>query len=105
MALNGEHRDDGAPRVETEYGHDQLRLKNCLETVAQVHDFLAGESVSDQLLAQFERLQEVMHSLENVTVTGQDVDKIEAATNRLLDELKVLFHHRDLGQINPGIKH
>ncbi len=109
MAVTGDERGAPGPRVNgldvPGYTRIRLRLKHCLETVARVHDFLAEESVSDQLLAQFARLRQVMVSLENATVTGQEMDKIEAATNRLLNELKILFVHRDLGTIDPGMKH
>jgi hypothetical protein len=109
MAVTGDERGDRSPRVHglevPGYAQIRLRLKHCLETVARVHDFLAEESVGDQLLAQFERLQQVMVSLENATVTDQEMDKIEVATNRLLEELKILFVHRDLGTIDPGMKH
>jgi len=83
----------------------QLRLRHCLDTLGEVHAFLADVQVGPNLLAQFERLREVMSSLERMPVSSREVEKIESATNRLLAELRVLFHFRDLGDINPGRKH
>ncbi len=85
--------------------NNQLRLKHCLDTLSEVHAFLADVQVGPNLLAQFERLQEVMSSLERMPVSSREVEKIESATNHLLAELRVLFHTRDLGDIGPGQKH
>lgn len=85
--------------------NNQLRLKHCLDTLTEVHAFLSEVQVGSSLLAQFERLREVMSSLEQMTITIHEVEKIESATNRLLGELRVLFNSRDLGDINPGRKH
>ncbi|MBU0516457.1 MAG: hypothetical protein KJ621_17000 [Proteobacteria bacterium] len=85
--------------------NNQLRLRHCLDTLGEVHDFLADVQVGSNLLAQFKRLRDVMGSLERMPVSSREVEKIESATNRLLGELRVLFHFRDLGDIKPGWKH
>lgn len=77
----------------------RLRLRQCMDTIVEVHDFLEGEQVHDSLLGQFDRLRRVLSSLEMESVTPAEVERVEQATNRLLNELKVLFEYRDLGNI------
>jgi copper chaperone CopZ len=88
-----------------ELNNYKMRIENCVNTIIEVHKFLGSQKVNPEILDQFRRLKDVVEVLNIGKVTEPDIEKIELATNSLLNELKVLFEWRDVGKIYPNMKH
>jgi len=83
----------------------KLRIENCVNTIIEVHKFLGSQKINPEIIDQFRRLKDVVEVLNIGKVTEEDIEKIELATNSLLNELKVLFECREVGKIYPDAKH
>lgn len=83
----------------------KMRIENCVNTIIEVHKFLGSQRINPEIIDQFRRLKDVVEVLNIGKVTEEDIEKIEGATNSLLNELKVLFESREVGKIYPCLKH
>ncbi|MFH0810057.1 MAG: hypothetical protein V2A77_06270 [Pseudomonadota bacterium] len=82
----------------------KIRIETCVNTIIEVHKFLGSQRVNPEIIEQFRRLKDVVEVLNIGKVTEDDIEKIELATNSLLNELKVLFDCHDVGDIYPNAK-
>jgi hypothetical protein len=89
----------------TETSTYKMRIENCVNTVIEVHKFLGSQKINPEIIDQFRRLKDVVEVLNIGKVTEEDIEKIELATNSLLNELKVLFEWHEVGKIYPDVKH
>lgn len=64
------------------------RLRNCLTTILELEDPLLQTHMGDLLVQEFKSLKEVLKNLEFIDAREADVERIEAATDRFLMELK-----------------
>ena len=83
----------------------RLRLENCVTTILELDRHLGKGQVRPVIVYQFQRLQNFLLNISAETVNEVDIEKIEEATNLLLDEISenlkrhgVDYHHR--GSIN-----
>ncbi len=83
----------------------KMRIENCVNTIIEVHRFLGSQKVNPDIIEQFRRLKDVVEVLNIGKVTEDDIEKIELATNSLLNELKCLFEWHEVGKIYPHVKH
>jgi len=63
---------------------------------------MGGKTISPEIVQQLELLRELIHQFLPSVLTEQDLEKIEASTNLLLQELGKLFKLKGLGQIYSG---
>jgi len=92
--------------VTEQNGMYKMRIENCVNTIIEVHKFLGSQKINPEIIDQFRRLKDVVEVLNIGKVTEDDIEKIELATNSLLNELRVLFECREgVGKIYPDLKH
>ena len=80
----------------------QWRMQHCLHTILEVHEYLGGKTISPEIVVQLEILKELINQFLPSALTEQDIEKIEASTNLLLQELGKIFKLKGLGKICSG---
>lgn len=83
----------------------QLRLASCVETILEIHTLLEIEILDQSLIGRFKDLEQSLKDMEVDYLTETDITLIEGATNRLLDELKILFSNTGADPIHSGAVH
>lgn len=76
------------------------RLKNCLHTILDLEACLAQSHLGNLLEHEFSVLKKVASTLELSTVNEIDVERIEAATARFLEELKLSFKFAEFSEFS-----
>jgi hypothetical protein len=69
----------------------RLRIQNCVGTILDVHSTISKKFENQELLSQFEGLEEAIDTLDMSLVSEGDILMVEQATNALLDEFRALF--------------
>jgi hypothetical protein len=82
-----------------------LRLKNCLQTILEIHEFMDGQAIQLEIIQQLENLKELISNFEPELLSEKDLKRIEDSTSHLLQELTKIFHIKKLGTIYPGYYH
>lgn len=82
-----------------------LRLKNCLQTILEIHEFMDSRAIQLDIVQQLENLKELISHFQPELLSEKDLKKIEDSTNHLLKELSKIFHMKKLGMIHPGYHH
>jgi hypothetical protein len=77
-------------------------MQHCLHTILEVHEYLGGKTISPEIVQQLETLKELIQRFLPSTLTEQDLERIEASTNLLLQELGKIFKLKGLGKICSG---
>ena len=80
----------------------QWRMEHCLHTILEVHEYLGGKTISPEIVQQLEILNDLINHFLPSALTEQDLERIEASTNLLLQELGKIFKLKGLGKICPG---
>ena len=65
------------------------RLRVCLVTILELEEALQDSALGHVLQAELVSLRQVFDNLEHIAVLEEDVLRIEQATGRFLEELKV----------------
>jgi hypothetical protein len=81
----------------------QWRMQNCLHTILEVHEYMGGKTISQEIVQQLETLKGLIHQFQPSALTEQDLERIEASTNQLLKELEKIFKLKGLGRIYSGV--
>ena len=76
-------------------------MQHCLHTILEVHEYMGG-TISPEIVRQLETLKELIYQFQPSALTEQDLQKIEASTNLLLQELRKIFKLKGLGKIYSG---
>jgi hypothetical protein len=63
---------------------------------------MGGKTINPEIVYQLETLKELIHHFLPSALTEQDLEKIEASTNLLLQELGKIFELQGLGRIYSG---
>jgi hypothetical protein len=82
-----------------------LRLKNCLQTILEIHEFMDSQAIQLDIVQQLKNLKELISHFQPELLSEKDLKKIEDSTNHLLQELTKIFHIKKLGMIHPGYHH
>lgn len=77
----------------------QSRLHNCLDTIFELESLLQNAEVADFMRSEFTTLKKVSEQIETMSLSETDVELIEKATERLLNEL---YFVDDSGSFLPG---
>lgn len=83
----------------------QLRIDHCRTTIAEVHKALLGEEIQPEIVEQFCRLEAALEQVDVGQLGNRDIEKIEMATNKLLDEFRSLYCQGKLKNIYDGPVH
>ena len=92
-------------RQKKEIGELQLRIDHCRTTIEEVHSALLKEEIQPEIAEQFRRLEEALEQVDVNQLGNRDIEKIEIATNRLLDEFRSLYLQGKLRNIHEGPVH
>jgi trimethylamine:corrinoid methyltransferase-like protein len=68
-----------------------LRLSSCVSTLIEVHRLLSPRRPDGSLLKKFKELKASVESLTLDEVSEQDVQRVESATNLVLEELGAMY--------------
>ncbi|RLB13107.1 MAG: hypothetical protein DRG39_00020 [Deltaproteobacteria bacterium] len=77
----------------------KMRVENCIGTIIDVHKIISESPEYKGLIPQFEELRDLVEHLDMSLVQEEDVQRIEQATNSLLNELKDIFEEASLGLV------
>ena len=77
----------------------KMRVENCIGTIIDVHKIISKKPEYRTLISQFEELRDLLERLDMSLVQEEDVQRIEQATNSLLNELKDIFQEAKLGPV------
>ena len=83
----------------------QLRIDHCRTTIAEVHRALLSDEVQPEIAEQFHRLESALNQVDVSQLGNRDIDKIEMATNKLLEEFRSLYRQGKLKNIYDGPVH
>jgi hypothetical protein len=105
MALTGylAMRPQQTPNPVIQQRH--LRLKNCFQTILEIHEFMGGQAIQLDIIQQLENLKNLISHFQPELLSETDLEKIEDSTNHLLWELAKIFHIKKLGMIHSGYYH
>ena len=92
-------------RQKKEIGELQLRIDHCRTTIEEVHSALLKEEIQPEIAEQFRRLEEALEQVDVTQLGNRDIEKIEIATNKLLDEFRSLYLQGKLRNIHEGPVH
>ena len=80
----------------------RLRIQNCVGTILDMHSTISRKFENQELVSQFEGLEEAIQSLDMTLVSEGDILMVEQATNALLNEFRALF---EAGLFGPVYGH
>ena len=83
----------------------RLRIDHCRTTIEQVHSALLKEEIQPEIAEQFSRLEAALEEVDVNQLGNRDIEKIEMATNKLLDEFRSLYSQGKLRNIYEGPVH
>ena len=83
----------------------QLRIDHCRTTIAEVHRALLSDEVQPEIAEQFHRLESALNQVDASELGNRDIEKIEMATNKLLEEFRSLYRQGKLKNIYDGPVH
>jgi len=72
------------------------RISNCLQTILELEPELERIDLGKSLLEEFSVLKEFLQRIDTVSLSEDDVARVESATSNFLDELRI-----PLGQLRP----
>jgi hypothetical protein len=77
---------------------NRIRVESCIGTIIDVHRTISTEYKNQELIAQFEQLNQAIGDMDMGMVCEGDVLMVEQATNALLGELREIF---EIGKFGP----
>ena len=83
----------------------RLRIDHCRTTIREVHRALLKEEIQPEIAEQFRRLESALEQVDVHQLGNRDMEKIEMATNNLLDEFRSLYDQGKLRNIYEGPVH
>lgn len=78
--------------------HLRLRLKNCLQTILELKDDIGSLPFGDSFMTEIDRLESFLDKLADIAVNEQEVQRVELATSRFLNELDPVLAQVDLAK-------
>lgn len=79
-----------------------LRLSSCIRTLIDIHASFTSAGNHEALMARLENLETALAHLTFDSVPDSEILRVEDATNRLMDEMRVLFNDSQRGPIYRG---
>ena len=80
----------------------RMRVTSCQQVIQDISQRLAQEETSPRIVAQLNRLQELLALIDHKSVSESDLGRLEISTNHLLQELTGLFNRDRLGPLYGG---
>ena len=83
----------------------QRRLGSCIETIVAIQASLDESRLDPVFVGKFKQLESSLRSIEITPVSEEDVQRVEDATNILLEELRFLYTTGEPNPIHAGMLH
>jgi len=81
------------------------RIINCLQTILELEPLLRSVDSGQLLLSEFKTLKAFLKEMDAITLDEDDVERIETATERFLQELKIpVMRFRDTAPKNMTLQ-
>lgn len=85
--------------------HSKARVESCVHTILELDKRLGKGKIKPEIIQQFERLKDSLQYVDDESVDGKDIDKIEQATNQLLAEIQLDYAEGITATLHEGDKH
>ena len=69
----------------------RMRVESCIETILRVNETMDLSVLDAEVVHRFQHLKTIMQEVDSSTIREQDLLRIEDATNRLLEDIRVLY--------------
>jgi site-specific recombinase len=86
-------------------GHFRARVESCVSTVLELNRKLGEGAIKPEIIQQFERLKESLRHVNEDSVDAKDIDRIEEATNQLLEEIRASVSGDAFPSLYEGERH
>jgi hypothetical protein len=85
--------------------HFRLRVESCVETILDLNQRLGDGKIKPEIVEQFRRLKDSLQYVTDESVEEKDINRIEEATNHLLQEVKRVVGDQNLNSLHEGLAH
>jgi len=79
-------------------------MESCIGTIIDVHKTINEQYGSQEILLQFEDLQQAVEDLDMNLISERDILMMEQATNALLREFRAIFEVGKFGPVYEELK-
>ena len=79
------------------------RLKNCLLTILELEHELKRLQLPDAFHSELATLKQHLENIEQIVFYEEDLQRLEAATAKFLDELRLPFSHIHPASMRRGL--
>ncbi len=79
----------GLSRQKRKPRHLRLRVESCVNTILDLNERLGDGKIKREIVEQFKTLKESIRDMTDESGDERDIDRIEEATNRLLEEIRI----------------
>ncbi|MCU0574328.1 MAG: hypothetical protein MUF52_05020 [Syntrophobacteraceae bacterium] len=83
----------------------RLRVESCVETILDLDQRLGDGRIKPEIVEQFRRLRDSLQYVTDDSVDEKDINRIEEATNHLLQEMKQWVGDENLTTFHEGTAH
>jgi hypothetical protein len=83
----------------------RLRVESCVETILDLNQRLGDGKIKPEIVEQFKRLKDSLQYVTDDSVDEKDINRIEEATNHLLQEVKRIMGEKNLTSLHEGPAH
>ncbi len=81
------------------------RVESCVETILELDQRLGDGKIKPEIVDQFRRLRDSLQYVTDDSVDEKDINRIEEATNHLLQEVKRLVGENERISLYEGLAH
>ncbi len=85
--------------------HFRLRVESCVETILDLNQRLGDGKIKPEVVEQFKRLKDSLQYVTDDSVEEKDINRIEEATNHLLQEVKRIMGEKVVSSLHEGDAH
>lgn len=85
--------------------HFRLRVESCVETILELDQRLGDGKIKPEIVEQFRRLRDSLQYVTDESVDEKDINRIEEATNHLLQEIRRIVGESNTITLHEGPAH
>ncbi len=69
-----------------------LRISNCLRTILELEPEIARLDCAQSMTEEFRYLRRFLEKIDSIALYEEDMERVEVATAKFLEELEGVFH-------------
>lgn len=85
--------------------HFRLRVESCVDTILELDQRLGDGKIKPEIVEQFKRLRDSLQYVTDDSVDEKDINRIEEATNHLLQEVRRIVGENNVISLHEGMAH